>query len=130
MVRKRITAVVALTSASVVMLTACSDSPYYSQVDNKGQMIMDVPVVEAHLSDGRYLDCTDSYTYLNHYTLDCDWSHPRETSDPDMPRAGMFQVSRKNLTDGRVLDCISLYTYMSYTVDSCDWAHSRHLNIS
>lgn len=112
----------------VSILAGCSSNRFTS-ID-PGRMVTGVSVVEVSLSDGRYLDCTDSRLFNDHHTLDCDWVHQRTEPDLGKISAGQFTVFKKLLDDNRVLDCISAGTYQGYSVDTCDWVHAKRLNIS
>ena len=92
-------------------------------------MVTDVPVGQAQLADGRYLDCISSRSYSQRLVLDCDWSNPSKERDPAKELFGNYQVFQKSLSDGRVLDCIAFKATSQRTIDNCDWEHPKRLEI-
>ena len=112
-----------ITSTAVIaagILSACNLSPTISDASS-GNKVVDIPIVEAELSDGRYLDCITSVISYNHEVLDCNWNNPRESRDPTKQHLGPFTVFHKTLLDGRVLECIASKTALYKSVDSCNW---------
>ncbi len=120
MARRNKVGILAMGAAAALIMTGCATKaePYSPSI-----VVGNVPVGQAQLSDGRYLDCVSSKVTSDRLTLDCDWSNPRREPDPSKQLFGSYNVFKKALNDGRVLDCIAFNVQMGGTSeDDCDWS--------
>jgi hypothetical protein len=90
--------------------------------------VTDVPLVEAQLSTGWYLFCTetDAGWFRLDGALDCDWASAHANPTAGIEFAGKFKVFEKWTTNGHIVDCIGTDLGFGFgRVDTCDYIHQR-----